>query len=244
MALEDFKIFKGNDLHVREQIAEHFASIDDRLTVLEVGGPMISAAIDGQYFVATNPTWGTGIALSSATRTTFLATECAALMINASTTVQTIPHFIRMTCTAAGTAMTSLNFGVILDSVNRYSAGGTTLTAANAKSDSAAASINTVRFGNITTTAATAPRQIARITPKTVAAPAWNIGDSITFWFGQPATGSLGSQSTAAATDMEYVLPPVVMVGTIQSLLLHYWGPGQTGAPSCEVSMGWWERTP
>lgn len=236
------KIFKANDMNLREQLSRVLTDLDDRVSVIEAGGPMISAAIDGEYFTATNPTWGTGIALSSATRTTFLATECAAMFITASAIVQTIPHFIRLTCTTAGTAMTSLNFGVIMDSVNRYSSGGTLLTGANAKSDSATASIATVRFGNVTAAAATAPRQIARITPKTVAAPSWNLGDSITFWFGQAGAGALGSQSTAAATDMEFVLPPVVMVGAIQSLLLHYWAPGQTGAPSCEVSMGWWER--
>lgn len=205
---------------------------------------MISAAIDGEYFTATNPTWGTGLTLSSGARTTFSATEAAIAIVTA--TKQVIPHFIRLTCVGAGTGMTSVQFGLIADAGNRYSAGGTLLTPYNANLGSATAATSTQRAGNLTMTAATAPRQLARVTAKTAAAPTWAAGDSITLWFGSPGSGAVGSTSGTTATDLEFVVPPVVVYngGSLCTLLLHYWAPAQATSPTVEVSMGWWERTP
>src|SRR5215468_2345092 len=112
---------------------------------------------DGVYFRATNTTFSTAITLTSATRTTFLATEGAVLIRNTSgsaTGPTLYLDYIRMMIVGAGTAATSYHYGIITDTANRLSSGGTTLTAYNANTGSSTATIASVIVGNITLTAA------------------------------------------------------------------------------------------
>lgn len=207
------------------------------------------AVSEGSVWTATNATWGTGIALSSATRTTFLATEAAVLMRNTATAggVTCYPLALVLSCTAAGTAGVSTQFGLILDANNRFGSGGTQLTATHANSGYTGSAATEIYVGNITAAAAVAPRQIARWTAKTAAAPCLAVGDQIVMLFGTQANGggaSLSGVTTGtAASQIVLAAPPVALgPGGNHSLVLHFWAPSQSAAPSFECMASWVER--
>lgn len=205
---------------------------------------------EAAVFAATNPTWGTALTLSAAARTTFSATEALLLMRNTSSDAVTgkciIPLAIRLTIVGTNTAGTNVHFGIILDNANRYSSGGTLLTASNVRSDNNDAAVAQVYVGNVTAAAAVSPRQIGRWNPKTAAAPAMALGDEFVFAFGSFDTGpgsASGVTTGTAASKVCMAVPPVVIApGSNHSMLLHYWSASQSGAPTAEVTVVWAER--
>ena len=213
--------------------------------VLPLGGKAQHIADEGAYFVATNPTLSTGIVLTGAAQTAYVATTPAVLIRNTESPANPIAKriimdFLRLLMTAAGTAGAALHGAVLLDDVNRYTSGGSELTPQNVNMDSGSKSIAKVYFGAITAPAA-GPNQrlIARFLLRG-AIPVVN--DQYTLNFGgvdMPAHGSaLGG---TAIISQSAPLPPVV-IGPGQSLLINFWLPSQTAAPSAETDMGWSER--
>lgn len=201
---------------------------------------------EGALWTATNATFGTGIALSSNTRTTFSATEAAVLMRNTDVAdgLTVYPLFISLLCTAVGTDGSSAQFGLIADPNNRYSSGGTALTAGNPNTGNSDASIADIRVGNVTASAAVSPRNIARFVGKTASVPNWVIGDQLLITFGDGFSAGQGLLAgDSPASQISVIVPPVALSpGGNHSLLLHYWAPAQTAAPSFEVTIGWLER--
>lgn len=223
------------------------------------------------YYVATNPTWGTALTMSAAARTTFLATEALMTVVAPAAGSLPVPglrppdlrigksimpDFLLLTIVGANTNGTSAEFGVVMDVINRYSSGGTLLTGKNAHTDNVDSGGAVVRFGNVTALDADTPRQIARVTAKKGIFVA---GDRVLFLFGNEGSGAFAGLDSASAAGLYVVrLPPVVLhanwtsdvdgggdeiqVLTPSTLLLHYWSPAQSAAPTCEVSLGWWER--
>lgn len=195
---------------------------------------------------ATTPTWGTGIAISAAARATFSATECTALFRNTAGSggKYVIPLWVRMIMTGAGTAGTNCNFGLIVDVINRYSSGGTTVTgttgANSAKSDASDTPVCTAYVGAVTALAASAPRQMGRGTAlQRAAAPAFVVGDEILVTFGSAESCP---PQVIAATASRYVVPlGPVAVAPGHSALLHYWSTAQTAAPTAEYEVAWME---
>jgi hypothetical protein len=214
------------------------------LTSVVMGGPMSALAAEGSYFRATNPTFGTGIAMGI--QTTWSATANVLMLIRntAAASGPTIyMDYIKLICTAAGLTTTAADLGLIIDTANRFSTGGTLLTAVNANSGSVVASIADIRFGIVTALAAVAPRQLSRDRVKTQAAPCWTVGDEIVINFGANDTfGGLTSGGAGAIFPVG-VGPVALGPGGNHSLLVHMWNTANaTTAPSWEVEVGWWER--
>lgn len=216
-----------------------------RLQVAALGNSVADALLPIAYR-ATTPTWGTGIAIGTGTRATFSATECTALFRNTAGAggKYVIPQWVRMIITAAGTANTNCNFGLILDTINRYSSGGTALTgvtgANSAKSDASDTPVCTAYAGAITALAASAPRQMGRsIALQRAAAPAFVVGDEIIITFG--SSESLPPQVLAATASKYVVAFGPLAIAPGHSALLHYWGTSQTATPSAEYEMAWLE---
>lgn len=203
-------------------------------------------ALDPILYRATTPTWGTGIAISSAARASFLATECTALFRNTAGAggKYVVPLWVRMIMTGTGTAGTNCNFGLTTDVINRYSSGGTTLTstlgANSAKSDASDTPVCTAYAGAITALAASNPRQMGRaIALQRAAAPAFVAGDEILVTFGSAESCP---PQVLAATASRYVVPfAPVAIAPGHSALLHYWSTLQSAAPTAEYEMAWLE---
>lgn len=203
-------------------------------------------AEEGSYYRALgSATPMTGIA--QAITTTFSATAVPLVMVNGSSTLRIIPHYIRLTCTAAGSTTSASQFAISTDTANRYSSGGTDLSTFvfNANSGLGPASaLSVIRFGTVTAAAASAARYLSQGQLKVQAAPCWTVGDEILITFGDPSNaGAAGLLSGTAATSILKNVGPVVLGGQNHSLILHLWNTANaTTAPSWAPEIAWWER--
>lgn len=204
-------------------------------------------AEQGTYYRAlASATPGTGVA--QAITTSFSATAVPLVMVNGSSTVRVIPHYIRLTNTAAGATTSSSLAAISIDSANRYSSGGTDLSTLIFNSNSAlgpASAVSTLRFGTVTATAAGGgTRYISNFGLKVQAAPCWVVGDEILITFGDPAmAGAAGAMSGTTPICIVKNVGPVVLGGQNSSLILHLWNVANaTTAPSWALEMAWWER--
>lgn len=202
------------------------------------------ASDEGTYFTATNATLGTAIT-GTAAPTAFSATVALLSMFNA---VQNTPtsakriqlQWLRLEPRAAGTNGTNFQFAMSIDNGNRYSSGGTAITAlVNSNMDLTTASNATITFGALTATAASAG--VRRIAHGMVRPVIKVIGDSYLFLFGQtPAASGVVVDGTAASQIV--IQCPAVTLGQNQSFLFHEVAASQSVAATYEFSMGWIER--
>ena len=210
----------------------------------------LNALRSGAYWVAQG---AIGTAIVGQTGTSFSATAALLTISNARNPAaglkapDCIPDYIRLVCTAAGTGSTSVELALVLDTVERYSSGGTQLTAyqTNSAEDSTklagapALGVN-VWAGAVTAGAASAARLIGRAKAKTQAAPCLVVGDQFLITFGQVGIPISGLSSGSAASIYTVQFSPVLIAGrpTTHTLVLHMWMPSNSGAPSFEVEVG------
>ena len=111
---------------------------------------------DKGKFYACNPTAGTGIASTDAS-TSYDETDSLITIYNSSTSDVVIrPNLLRLVAKAVNTSATDFYLVGYLDAGDRYTSGGTTLTAVNTAIDSTNTSGATINFGSLVTTAASA----------------------------------------------------------------------------------------
>jgi len=209
-----------------------------------LGSKLYPLADEGQYFVARNPTAGTGIA-DAAAQTSISDTAPVAFMHNndALGGKRIYLDFMRLEVTAAGTAGTNLRAAFKVDSGNtRYTSGGTALTVVNPNMDSGSVSVvDQLFFGAITAAAATGSvRQVYQALCRTVIPV---VGDVYLFTFGSsssPATSGMVLEGTAQLE--RHIMCPPIVIGPQQQLTFHEFSASQSAAKSFEITMGWWER--
>lgn len=202
-----------------------------------------SAVDQGNYFVATNPTPGTGIASGSVTS---LADTTPLMVIknnnSVSSKIRIYLDALRLTVSSAGGGGTTRFLTSKLDtsqSTTRYTSGGTVIGAGiNCNADSGNASQAQVYFGAITAAAAGNARLIGHLTLREIIEIVQDTfvidyGPSV----GQP-TAALATGGTA--TVARYFQHPPVVIGPQEHYLLHYWGGSLTTA-SFEFVLGWTE---
>lgn len=199
---------------------------------------------EGAYFRALgNATPMTGVA--QAITTSFSATAVPLVMVNGSSTVRIIPHYIKMTCTAAGSSTTASQFAISIDANNRYSSSGTDISGLIYNCNSGlgpSTAVSVLRVGSVTASAAGAgTRYVSQGHLKVQAAPCWTVGDEVRIMFGDDAYSGL--MSGTAAISIVRNIGPVVLGGQNSSLLLHLWNTANaTTAPSWAWEIAWWER--
>lgn len=186
----------------------------------------------------------TGIA--QAITTSFSATAVPLVMVNGSATVRVVPQYIKLVCTATGASSTSSLYAISIDSANRYSSGGTDLSTFVFNANSAlgpASAVSVIRFGTVTAAAAGGgTRYIANGSIKVQASPCWAIGDTVLFVFGEISSVSAQPMSGTTPIKLVFDLPPVVLGGQDDSLILHLWNVANaTTAPSWAPEIGWLE---
>lgn len=197
----------------------------------------------GKYFVATNPTPGTGIVSAAVTS---LADTTPYLVIKnnnpVASGIKMYLDFWRLTLTAAGGGGTVRNMTFKLDSsqtTTRYSSGGSVIGAGvNVNADSTNASNAQVYLGAVTAAAAGSARIIGHVMMREIIEI---VNDTFVFDFGpaqHQAAANLATGGTAT-TSRYFSMPPVV-IGPQEHFLAHYWG-GSLTAATFENLIGWIE---
>lgn len=197
---------------------------------------------DGSYFIATNPTMGTGIA-GIAASTSYDATEHLLHLRNTSTSKRLYLDFIDLVVTAAGAAGTTTGFTMVIDQgASRYTSGGSTITPVNPTFEYGESPECALKFGALVTAAATADvRPLGDFLARTVIKV---VGDSYRFTFGDSnATWQCAGASLDGTTSAKITIPcPGVVLGETDQFLLSDWAASQTGASSYQLRMGFWLR--
>lgn len=215
----------------------------DELYVVPVMRKQHIFADEGSYFTCNNAQSGLATA---AAPTAFSATNPFLVIANIDSPSNSTPKriyldFCRLVATAAGTAGASVQAGITIDNGNRYSSGGTEITAAIVSPNMdgpARSSIAKVYAGNITATAATlSARTVTGQVALKGAIPV--AGDNYILNFG--GVEAVMMIATATLTWSSQPIVPII-IGPNQSALIHLWLPSQSAASSYAPEISWWER--
>jgi hypothetical protein len=201
-------------------------------------------AREGSYFLARNPTAGTGIA-GHAAATTLDDTKALLVIKNnaaANSGINIYLDYIRLKLTSAGTAGTNMRFDMKLDNITRYSSAGTTLIPTNVNMGSTTASVaygNTIFGAAVCAAAGGNARLLDGFAFRDVIGV---VGDTYTMNFGGEAHPPIALITSGTAITHGTVNFHPVIIGPQQTFLLHQWSGSQSGAYAFEVSVGYWER--
>jgi hypothetical protein len=212
------------------------------------------AADDGSYYITRSPTVDTGLATAGTTLVQTYTYQYPFLIVTNNHPVggkSIYLDYIKLRCTAAGTAGTSLNYVTVLDTIPRFSGSngiggaGTGLTA--------------ILAGPYPVSTMTPPQSAALIYAGTSEAKAASlaarvlcsgqlravipyVNDTYMFNFaGCDMMLDAVARGTGAIGQMSVTHPPVC-IGPQGSFLLHLWLPAQSAASSYELEVGHIER--
>lgn len=195
----------------------------------------------GTYFVACNPTPGTGLATIAAP-TAYDETKAFLLLRNREqlgSGMSIYPDYVKLINSAPGTAGASVQFTAVLDSDlpnTKWTSGGSELVSNSPYGPVGNNGSGQVRAGALVTIAGPKPRIISNTTFRT-AIPV--IGDTYVLNFGQtPAAPGLVS---AASKVLIVEQAPAVEIPGQWVLGGYLWLPSQSAASSWQVEVGYWE---
>jgi hypothetical protein len=197
----------------------------------------------GDYFIARNPTPGTGLA-GIAAADGLDDTEGTLLVRNSNSAKRVYLDYLKLRVTVAGTNGTNAHFASKIDQGNRYTSGGTAIAPVNVNMASSNTAGVTGIFGALVTTAATAG---ARLVGAGVVRRATIVvaGDEYFWDFGgrvpadtRPATIAADS-TTNVSTAIAHC--PVVL-GPGDSWWFSVYSSSQTVGTSFEYELGFWVR--
>jgi len=208
-----------------------------------VGKGCYALADEGSYFVASNPTPGTGIAGIAATGA-FSDAESLLVLKNTYTAAEGKRIYLdrlHLIVTAAGANGTDHRYVSKIDTgVERYTSGGSTITPVNVNHDASSTLSATCYFGALVTTSASS--NVRLIQSGLIRSVIAVVGDKYTFDYGADHVQPTGmvlegtAQCHAVIPHAPIVLPP----GCTYVLSLH--AASQTGATSYEFNLGFWVR--
>lgn len=212
--------------------------------VAPLHGKQHPLADEGSYFVARNPTPGTGIATAAAP--TALSDTVSFLTLFNNAAASQVPSrriyldYLKLIVTAAGTAGTAVNLTLKIDNIQRFTSGGTAITPTNPNMDLTTASAAICNAGALTTTAASSAVRIVGHQQMRPVIPV--VGDTYVFNFGGSAhaVGANIINGTAPAT-LVFPMAPVI-IGPQHTAVWSLWLPTQSAASSYEIELGYWER--
>ena len=226
----------------RQNVPDRANKYGEKIVQL-TGKAAYGPADDGAYFLARNPTVGTGIAGIAAADGAEGLENLVHLYNSATVTEGTRIYldYLRLVPTAAGTNGTTTVFISVIDNVSRYTSGGSAITPVNVNMDSTASPKGQLKFGALVTVAGSADSRIVgggalRLGVIKV------IGDVYQFDFGgfrqdMPPTVTSGT----AQIFYPWRHAPVVL-GPGDSFTLEVFGASQTVAASFEFEMAWYEK--
>jgi len=210
------------------------------MPMLVSGAKNSALAAEASYYTICNPTAGTAIADGNASA--FVTTTPLLTIFNSNAAGGKsiyLDYLDLIVTAAAGTSSTNFNAAMYMDSGNRYSSGGSTITPANVNPSSTLTSGGTVKFGAVTATAATAQRQLYNEILRTVIPV---IGDKYKFRFGDTTASTAGMPLEGTLQLERVVNSPPIVIPPQYTFLLYTWGASQGTARQHTFVGGFWER--
>lgn len=211
-------------------------------------------ADEGGYFIGTNPAVGTAIAATTsvvddAATASSTHAQFAPTALWQNTEVPTNPNavsiylrYLRMFLVQVPTSATSWKFSLRLDSVLRFSSGGSAITPVNVNYSSSKAPKGQMFFGAIVPLAL--PSSNARLVANGLVNSVIPVTlDQWLFTFGNASPSMDQLNGGASAKNIVINVPPVIIPPGC-SLSLDMWGTANAAAPSWEFECGWVERIP
>jgi hypothetical protein len=199
---------------------------------------------EGSYFLATNPTPGTGIA-GIAAANGYDATEALCTIRNGATAGDTAKRlyidYIKLQLTVAGTNGTNLTYATHKDKGNsRWASGGTAYTPVNMNMGSDLSSSASVHFGALVTDAATA--DVAKMQSGNLRTAIGVVGDEIILDCGGSVAAGPSSlfEGTLICKQVIKHIPIVLNPG--EELVLTVNAASQSVGTSFEFEICYWER--
>lgn len=205
---------------------------------LPISSKEIWAADEGSYFWA-NSAIGTPIIGPVDANNSPTATKGLMTVYNAGQS-RIYPQVLRLYVTTVGTTGSRMNFAFGLDPlVNRYSSGGTTITAKNVNSSSLIGTGSSINFGALTLTAAgTSFRQFGNLQPRGTIEV---VEDCYEFNFAGGGGGTQSSSRAATVSEFSMTVPPLVICPG-DSLVVQFFRASITVGVTFEVNFGFIER--
>ncbi len=196
------------------------------------------ANLFGHYFRAGSPTPGTGIAMGI--QTSFSDTANVLALLYNGGSKYAVLDFLKLICTAAGASTTSSHLALKLDSKDRYTSGGSSITPDQPNGGAEPTTITKCYFGVVTANAVSAARVVGRTPVKIAAAPCFAVNDTLLMTFGTMQAQAGGLAAATAAVIPVFGGPVIIPPGW--SLTVHMWNVANaTTPPSWEFELGWWE---
>jgi len=213
-----------------------------------VNSPVLTSkqnlSLEGSYFIATNPTMGTGIAMTTSI-TTFAETAGAVgvmfLLRNTLTAGDTakriVMDYLKMKIIQVPTSATHWDYAVAVDdNPARYTSGGSVITPTNPNGGASAGSIASLYFGALTTGVPTNRRIVGRGTLRGIIPTTF---DTMTIAFGGDHVAN-AILTSGSAKYLDVTSPVILAPG--QNMAITMWGTSNAAAPSFEFEAGWIER--
>jgi hypothetical protein len=202
-------------------------------------------ADEGTYYTANNGQAG----LASAYNTSFTATAPFLSVFNSNLQARVYLDYLALVAIAAGACTTTAGYiaaAVVIDTVNRYSSGGTQLTPNNANIAAGNNSGVVVFAGAVTASAATGSARtlvgVRNLRPNVSSTVINVVGDMNLLNFGG-VEGAGGSITIANANIMPQSLPPIVIPpGDTALIYLTYPAMTAPSAATFAPELGFWVR--
>lgn len=209
-----------------------------------LGSKLALLADEGSYFVATNPTPGTGVAGKAAP--TALADTAALMHVHNNETdllkgKRLYLDFLLLRPTAAGTNGTNFNLTQKIDrGPTRYASGGSNITPVNPNMGSSETSPAVVKVGDLTLGAATSSARLVH--HEQVRSVIKVIGDKYLLTFGNSSPPTIGMAMEGTAQAAIHLACPPVVLGPGDQWCLHEWAASQSVAAGYEFVLGFFAR--
>lgn len=226
------------------QVPARFGRLGEQYVLPGYKGRYVHAA-SGNYFVAKNPTNGTGIAGIAATGA-FSDAESLMVVTNTSSAGEgkyIFLDYLKIRATAAGTDGTDHLWVAKIDDVTRYTSGGSAITPVNTNMDSTNTFPGTVHFGALVT--ASAGTNARLVGSGTLRITIIVVGDTFTFNYGGdtaviPNTVAVGADSTNLVHRGVAHAP--IVLGPGDCYVLSLYAASQSAASSYEFELGMWSE--
>lgn len=183
-------------------------------------------ALADKFFTSSiNPTIGTPVALGIAAQNAY-APLAPNILISAGATKKISLERLILAVGVAGTGLTSLRISIRVSKTNKYTSGGTTITALSSLTQTA--STGTVRVGTVAIVSPAEGTDTLRVYNGTIKNAIPAVNDTYTLDFGNEY---ITESNVGGRTAMK--CPPIIIPAG-GCAMINIWGPGQTAAPTFE----------
>ena len=207
-----------------------------------------TSGLSRSFFVARNPTTGTGIAsLDGAVARSATANLMTVFNSGVDLTDENviIPVRLWLRATAINTSATDLKLAIYTDGIDRYDSGGTTITPVSGVQSGQAAFVApttkaTIQFGVLVTTAESSE---VRVFDREVLTTILAVDDTFDIWFGDGMRSNQEVVVTGHHETTTIIVPPVYL-GPQSTMIVDTYGTLQAADPKWEFEFWYIDHSP